>query len=212
MSNDRTVLLPTFDLATANFFKNKGFHVSTDLFDTWTASLVVFVGGEDVSPFLYGERTIKGTHTNPTRDLFEISALRMCPNDTPKIGICRGAQFLNVMNGGSLYQDVDKHGVTHRMWDVDNSDERISVTSTHHQMMIPHELGKIISVARETTLLKWAGGTTKPDAKRQDIEVVHYPHTNTLCFQYHPEYNHATAECRAHFWQKTEELLGVKGT
>src|SRR5690554_3184603 len=80
------------------------------------ADLVCFIGGEDVQPSLYGEHDHPSTHTNPARDEMEEKLFHYCLNEgIPMAGICRGAQFLNVMNGGKLYQDVDNHatGNTH---------------------------------------------------------------------------------------------------
>ena len=107
--------------------------------------LMVFTGGEDVNPALYGEKPHVSTRFNEKRDRFERQVWTDY-KDIPKIGICRGGQFLNVMNGGEMWQDVDKHGVSagHDMANlVDlggtkfHRDYVLNVTSTHHQMMVP---------------------------------------------------------------------------
>src|SRR5258708_5997364 len=64
--------------------------------------LILFAGGTDVNPKLYGEK--QGTWTGRSdfqRDAFEQTVFEMYP-DNPKLGICRGSQFVNVMNGGKL--------------------------------------------------------------------------------------------------------------
>lgn len=69
---------------------------------------LVLTGGEDVSPFFYGENPIKEVdHFSRVRDEFEIglftSALK---KNIPVLGICRGIQIMNTALGGTLYQDI----------------------------------------------------------------------------------------------------------
>jgi len=58
------------------------------------------------------------------------------------VGICRGSQFLTVMSGGRLFQDVSGHAImgTHLIKFKDGSS--LGITSTHHQMMNPFYLSK----------------------------------------------------------------------
>src|SRR5574343_347632 len=78
------------------------------------ADLVCFTGGEDVSPSLYGEQRHPRTYHNMNRDDRETELFNQClKNQTPMVGICRGGQFLNVMNGGKMYQDVSHHCQDH---------------------------------------------------------------------------------------------------
>ncbi|MCR4740182.1 MAG: gamma-glutamyl-gamma-aminobutyrate hydrolase family protein [Lachnospiraceae bacterium] len=69
---------------------------------------ILFTGGHDVSPAVYGE-SIKeycGTICD-TRDKMEGILLNLClKEDKPFLGICRGIQFINAYLGGSLYQDL----------------------------------------------------------------------------------------------------------
>src|ERR1700677_4699649 len=61
-------------------------------------SLVVFTGGADVAPSLYGEEASRETSSYPKRDIFETIVFQKAHSlHKPKVGICRGAQFLNVM-------------------------------------------------------------------------------------------------------------------
>ncbi len=77
--------------------------------DTSALDGVIISGGHDVEPTLYkAEAEVVGNY-DPERDRFEAaiidSALR---DETPLLGICRGAQLLNVRMGGSLFQDLRK--------------------------------------------------------------------------------------------------------
>lgn len=70
---------------------------------------VVITGGHDVEPSLYkAEAEVEGNY-DPERDTFESAVIDAALADhTPLLGICRGAQLLNVRMGGSLFQDLRK--------------------------------------------------------------------------------------------------------
>lgn len=69
---------------------------------------VIISGGDDIEPENYGlMKSGKPRRYNPKRDHFELSVLdKVLTSDMPLIGICRGAQLLNVALGGSLLQDI----------------------------------------------------------------------------------------------------------
>ncbi|MGI6177678.1 MAG: gamma-glutamyl-gamma-aminobutyrate hydrolase family protein [Eubacterium sp.] len=70
---------------------------------------VVFTGGPDVDPALYGEDCIMQLGLlAPKRDVNEKLILNAALKQGKAVlGICRGLQFINTMFGGSLYQDLD---------------------------------------------------------------------------------------------------------
>jgi putative glutamine amidotransferase len=84
---------------------------------------VVLQGGSDMSPVHYGEDPVRpewaGDHI---RDVYEMELVQVCLQQrVPLLGVCRGAQVLNVALGGSLYQDVETihpERRTHRNWDL----------------------------------------------------------------------------------------------
>src|SRR3954453_5668538 len=65
-------------------------------------------GGPDVHPSAYGEEPHEALGpTEPDLDAFELELLRRADaRGMPILGICRGAQLLNIARGGTLYQDV----------------------------------------------------------------------------------------------------------
>lgn len=148
--------------------------------------LVMFTGGEDVNPALYGEAKHSRTHCNLERDkVEEIWFNAASRRGIPMVGICRGGQFLNVMNGGKMRQHVSGHatGQTHILHTGDG--EEYIVSSTHHQMMLPYkDTGKLLGWG-EICLLDG-----EPDA-----EIIHYPTSGSLCFQPHPEFFPKGHEC-----------------
>ncbi|MGH9395903.1 MAG: gamma-glutamyl-gamma-aminobutyrate hydrolase family protein [Terriglobia bacterium] len=69
---------------------------------------ILFAGGEDVDPAFYDEVTkYPSVHVSRDRDLLEFDFLdRARRAHLPVLGICRGAQMINVKFGGALYQDL----------------------------------------------------------------------------------------------------------
>ena len=69
---------------------------------------MLFSGGHDVSPALYGARPIPQCGTvSPERDAMESKLLQLAlERDKPVLGVCRGLQFMNAALGGTLYQDI----------------------------------------------------------------------------------------------------------
>ena len=69
---------------------------------------LVLQGGADVSPESYGEQALRPEWAGDRiRDLFEIELIwEFMIQGKPVLGICRGAQLINVACGGTLYQDI----------------------------------------------------------------------------------------------------------
>lgn len=155
------------------------------------ADLIVFTGGEDVNPILYGENKHPRTSYNINRDTLEKKAYDAARKlGIPMIGICRGAQFLTVMNNGKLVQHQDN--ISYHS--VETFDEKsFIISSSHHQAMFPWELPK-----DNFKVIAWTNGIsdihqdgdqlemTLPDNK--ECEIVYYPKTQCLGIQGHPEW------------------------
>jgi anthranilate/para-aminobenzoate synthase component II len=159
------------------------------------ADFVCFTGGSDVTPYLYGDQKHRTTHNSFDRDERERKLFDyLLEKKVPMVGICRGAQFLNVMSGGRMYQDVSSHGRSHTIVDR-RTGETVYVTSTHHQMMLPQGKYELIASSNLKGSREWFDQeVAKRDISEEDIEVVHYPLTNCLCFQPHPELYQEYAE------------------
>ena len=69
---------------------------------------LMLAGGSDLDPASYGERPHPETRGSwPERDRFEIAlGTRALERDMPVLGICRGMQMLNVIQGGTLNQHL----------------------------------------------------------------------------------------------------------
>ena len=150
-------------------------------------ALVVFTGGSDISPSLYGHKPNRLTFCNPKRDVFEMLSFRRAQRKKlPMIGICRGAQFLCAMAGGTLYQHVTGHDCRHAIRTCD--DREMFVTSTHHQMQNPPDDAEILAWA-EPQLSKYyfCGKDKEVEPPAVDYECVYYPNINAVGIQHHPE-------------------------
>lgn len=71
---------------------------------------VVVTGGHDIDPVLYAAEPEVEPRHDQARDAFESRVIDdALERGLPLLGICRGAQLLNVRRGGSLFQDLRTH-------------------------------------------------------------------------------------------------------
>jgi gamma-glutamyl-gamma-aminobutyrate hydrolase PuuD len=176
------------------------------------ADIIQFTGGSDVNPEFYGEPQHHFAQVDTDRD----ERCRILFNQAkrvgiPMTGICRGGQFLNVMNGGKMFQHCDGHGIygTHKAT-ILATGSVVDVTSTHHQIMRPNrDTGIILMEANPKlgTFKEYMGNYPLFDnvpgkyfvtnaQEEDDVEAVFYPDTMSLCFQPHPEYCDVSSNCQ----------------
>ncbi len=93
--------------------------------DAYAASLdaLVLMGGADVCPESYGESALRPEWSGDrVRDDYEIGLLKaFIACGKPVLGVCRGAQVVNVAMGGTLWQDLGTqvpHALNHRNWSI----------------------------------------------------------------------------------------------
>ena len=68
---------------------------------------LIIGGGNDIGPEHYGGDLNAKVKADPERDHLEIEWIhRALENNIPILGICRGAQLINVVLGGTLHQDI----------------------------------------------------------------------------------------------------------
>ena len=118
---------------------------------------LVLQGGADVSPRSYGQQPMRADWAGDiVRDRYEMELLHeFMAQGKPVLGICRGAQLMNVAMGGTLFQDIatqcprairhvdsDLYDELHheisfepgsRLEGLYEGIERAQVTSIHHQ-------------------------------------------------------------------------------
>lgn len=179
---------------------------------------LILAGGGDLDPELYaGAQHATVYMVDPERDQSELAmARRVAADGKPTLGICRGAQVINVALGGSLIEHLPdvvgdatihrilppeepaKHGVhvdEHSRLAAILQSRHVEPTSWHHQAMR--------RVADGLTVVAWA-----PDGTVEAAELVTHPWL--IAVQWHPEMTAAhdatqqrlfdafVAACRAH--------------
>ena len=149
---------------------------------------VVFSGGPDLDPSYYGETVWNETvKVDTLRDVSDLLLMRAALSaKKPIMAICRGEQLMNVVLGGSLYQDIPtqvdtvvKHGggAWHRigvekgsvLFDLFGQDS-LTVNSFHHQAV-----KKVAPGVRVTAY-----------APNGIVEAYEYG-DRLIAFQFHPE-------------------------
>lgn len=155
------------------------------------ANIVLFTGGEDVDPSIYGKEKHPMTGSNIERDKQEKEIFEKIKSNQLALGVCRGSQLLTALNGGILVQDCAGHARfdTHL---ITNGEYTVDITSTHHQMMYPFVIPE-----KDYDLLYWSAsrlsdyydGDGIGDVPKEP-EIVYY-HVNgkpkSLAIQGHPE-------------------------
>ena len=166
-------------------------------------ALVVFTGGHDVSPEVYGESPHPRTSNSLARDTQEIEVFAIAEAEgIAMAGICRGSQFLCVMAGGKLVQDITNHaGPDHDINALmpDGSEETFSVTSSHHQMQYPFNMDDskyvILGCSTKQRSTHYAMNAETTYSRQQadanlamEPDIIWYPEISALGAQYHPEW------------------------
>lgn len=157
---------------------------------------LLFPGGGDVDPKYYGE-TPHTKLSDVNQDIDECwfrAAKYGREHGLALLGICRGEQLLNVVWGGSLYQDLDDCGTEHLKH---QQTEKRHVT-THGVRVEPDtRLSRILGVsgaAVQTNSLhhqavKEPGKGLIVSAHAEDgiIEAIESPDGQLVAVQWHPE-------------------------
>jgi anthranilate/para-aminobenzoate synthase component II len=172
-------------------------------------TLVLFTGGEDVSPDLYGDISPKDyCWYDKNRDKQEISILNIALKyDIPVTGICRGSQFLNVMTGGKMIHHLEGHGGTlHNM--TLRTNEVFRVNSTHHQMCLPGKNTILIGWSTERMSDIYIGDLDEEiEYTGPETEAFIFPNIHGFAVQYHPETMGKNTEGYLYYWKTVKDLI-----
>ncbi len=169
---------------------------------------LILWGGEDIYPGIYGQQANKcvRTYGRSARDTREIDAINYCIKyDIPMIGICRGAQLMCAMAGGTLMQHIDDHGYSHELTLLDEEGAKIRCNSSHHQMMMPPPSAKILAVCEQETVV--VGEHNKTSVVPVVNEVVWFPSILALGIQPHPEWESSPLAFNQYCKRKIEEFI-----
>jgi Predicted glutamine amidotransferases len=157
---------------------------------------IVFTGGEDFDPRYYGEERIPEIETiNGFRDTSDIAlAHAALKAKLPILAICRGEQLMNIVMGGSLWQDIPSQYGT----DVRHRQEAPSSVPTH-TIVIDKKSTLYFLLQADTVMVnsfhhegvKILGDGLKAVAVAPDGIVEAFENANSkshiLATQFHPE-------------------------
>jgi len=167
--------------------------------DIYQCDGFILTGGVDVDPSFYNGEAVYDNSPGsfqPERDRFEEKIYRVSQlSNLPVMGICRGMQLINVLQGGKLIQDLDNGNTRHKKEEADKEHAIITsndtllykitgsltghVNSAHHQAIDPNAIGENLKV------------NTYDDEDEKIIEGLEFnDKTNKafmLCVQWHPE-------------------------
>lgn len=159
----------------------------------------ILTGGVDVHPDFYRGKPIYNNSPDifqPERDAFEEKIYQYSQEKKlPVLGICRGMQLINVLEGGKLIQDLDNGNERHKKEESDKEHHIVAedgtllykianspkgyVNSAHHQAIDPNAIGNNLIV------------NAHDDDNEKIIEGLEFKNKSgkgfMLCVQWHPE-------------------------
>jgi len=174
--------------------------------------LVLFTGGEDVTPEFYNDTSPKRLcFNNEQRDRQEAKIFNLARSLKIRcIGICRGIQFINVMAGGTMWHDVTSHAGRNRLMSTKDG-SIIEVTSSHHQMVIPPKDAHIIGWSTKRLSTHYYGRHDEPGEKPVvESEAVLFPGIESAGAQYHPEYMPRDSDGWKWYNQLAKDLIEIE--
>ncbi|ALO03741.1 gamma-glutamyl-gamma-aminobutyrate hydrolase family protein [Lactiplantibacillus paraplantarum] len=155
---------------------------------------VIFTGGPDLDPsFMHCDPIPELGVTNRNRDVFEIALVHAAvAKHIPILGICRGAQIINVALGGTVYQDLKSQFPQNII--------------KHHQLAPGNQPTHFVSVKHDSQLFKAVGDDVFVNSRHHQaikdvpqklrivacasdgvIEAIENADTSVQAVQWHPE-------------------------
>ena len=160
---------------------------------------LVLQGGADVSPRTYGQEPLRPEwEGDQLRDQYEIELLRgFIAGGKPVLGICRGAQLINVAFGGTLWQDVAS-GVpgAARHYDADKYDENFHTLRMEPGSLLsrlfPHSEAQLVTSIHHQAVCALGEGVGVEARSGADdlVEALRWHGPGwVLGLQWHPEFH-----------------------
>jgi gamma-glutamyl-gamma-aminobutyrate hydrolase PuuD len=160
---------------------------------------LVLQGGADVSPTSYREEPQRPEWSGDrVRDLYEIELLwEFVIQGKPVLGVCRGAQLINVACGGTLWQDINEYvpgAVAHRDGDLyDQFHHAIDfIPGGHLASLYPDQRGGRVNSIHHQAVRNLGADLVAEAVSRDDwlVEAIRWKGSGYLfgC-QWHPEFH-----------------------
>jgi putative glutamine amidotransferase len=162
---------------------------------------LVLQGGADVSPTSYGQQPLRPEWAGDiVRDRYEMDLLEgFLTQGKPVLGICRGAQLINVAFGGTLLQDIAtqlagaRPHVDRDLYDQLHHEVRFEPGSRMGEIYAGNEGGHVTSIHHQA--VDRLGSDLKVEARCADDGLVEAIRAQGSAFvagvQWHPEFHAA---------------------
>ena len=173
---------------------------------------VLFTGGVDINPEYYGETVLNDSvEIDGHRDTLDVTYARTALGlRLPILAICRGEQMMNVVLGGSLYQDLPAQKpseIAHRQSpSLTQATQKISVTkgSMLHRIMGKDVL-EVNSAHHQGIKVLGEGLIASAFSEDGIIEAFESPNGPFFCaVQWHPEWLYPSVDATALFREFVE--------
>ena len=179
------------------------------------ATIAFWIGGMDVSGWIYGEKEGQFTYSNNEISKYELDMWNYFKDKNVfKIGCCKGSQNLGCFNGSKMIQH-SQHPHYHKVKTKDGL--TLDCISTHHQQILLDEKITGLKEGIDYELISWAerlspfhlNGEDKdynfpPDYK--EPEITWFGKTNSFLIQSHPE----LMDFRSPFVKYCQDVLSEK--
>lgn len=160
--------------------------------------VLIFWGGSDISPSLYDRPLSYFGHgaerwQDSWMDSREWPIMQRAKElGCYIIGVCRGAQMLCALAGGTLFQDVEGHHGYHKVYTWDG--QEFTANSIHHQQLnIEKTDGRLLAWTKQRGKDYWYTDVDGRDLTADknplgvDPEFVYFPSLKGFAIQWHPE-------------------------
>lgn len=189
------------NVAYHNLHYYTGGEVIKDIPTAMKQDILIFTGGGDITPSLYGEQDRSCMGTDLRRDLFEKNVLIHATALGIKVlGICRGHQLINAILGGKLIQDIfNETGNIH--WSSSKMKNGFGVWKDVHDFTpeeelfwryesLAHLFPRVNSYHHQAVLTPGKGLDIICNARDGIIEATCSRDHSIVTFQFHPEWDH----------------------
>lgn len=165
-------------------------------------SLLVALGGDDITPGLYGEEETHSRRTNATRDQAELALVKTFKTRARGVffGICRGHQMGAIADGHRLIQDLSENGRGSTEYHVNSGGQNLTEQQRWHQIRIEDSLLKRflnglfdvqVNSLHHQAVEAEAGGDSfviAQDDRDGITEALQGKNGKSLSVQFHPEF------------------------